>query len=92
MSDSRNILIQDYTYNLPDDRIALHPLAERDQSKLLVYEHGKITHSNFFRLADFIPDNSILFLNNTKVIPARLFFKKDTGALIAIFLLNPIRP
>lgn len=86
------ISIQDYTYELPEGRIALHPLAERDQSKLLVCKAGEITHSNFSKLVDFIPENSVLFFNNTKVIPARLFFKKDTGAVIEIFLLNPIWP
>lgn len=92
MSRPKSILIQDYTYELPEDRIALHPLAERDLSKLLVYKDGKITHSIFSNLANFVPDNSTLFLNNTKVIPARLFFKKETGAVIEIFLLNPVSP
>lgn len=87
-----SIKISDYTYDLPEDRIALHPLAERDQSKLLVYKEGKITHSNFSKLTDFLPDNSILFFNDTKVIPARLFFKKETGAVIEIFLLHPVWP
>src|SRR5882757_8607021 len=92
MSRPKNILIQDYTYELPKDRIALHPLAERDQSKLLVYQEGGVTHSNFSKLTSFLPENSILFFNNTKVIPARLFFKKETGAVIEIFLLNPVWP
>jgi S-adenosylmethionine:tRNA ribosyltransferase-isomerase len=92
MSRPKNILIQDYTYDLPDYKIALHPLAERDQSKLLVYQNDRIIHSGFASLTDFLPKNSILFFNNTKVIPARLFFKKDTGAIIEIFLLNPVWP
>ncbi len=87
-----SIKISDYTYELPEDRIALHPLAERDQSKLLVYQEGEITHSNFSKLTDFLPENSILFFNDTKVIPARLFFKKETGAVIEIFLLHPLWP
>lgn len=87
-----SIKISDFTYELPEDRIALHPLAERDQSKLLVYREGKIAHSIFSNLSEFLPSNSILFFNNTKVIPARLFFKKDTGATIEIFLLNPVWP
>jgi S-adenosylmethionine:tRNA ribosyltransferase-isomerase len=86
------ILINDYTYSLPEERIALYPLAERDQSKLLVYKDDKILHSQFKSLTDFIPENSILFLNNTKVIPARLLFTKDTGATIEIFLLDPVSP
>ncbi|GHN01273.1 S-adenosylmethionine:tRNA ribosyltransferase-isomerase [Cytophagales bacterium WSM2-2] len=86
------IPIQDYTYELPDEKIALHPLPERDQSKLLVYKESKIIHSTFSYVGDFLPQNSILFFNNTKVIPARLFFKKDTGAIIEVFLLHPVWP
>src|SRR5258708_25355341 len=86
------ININDYTYNLPEERIALHPLPERDQSKLLVYQNGNISHSIFSKLSDFIPAGSILFFNNTKVIPARLLFKKETGATIEIFLLDPVWP
>ena len=85
------ISIQDFTYNLPADRVALYPLLERDQSKLLVYQNGNIQHSNFSKLSQFLPNNSILFFNNTKVIPARLIFKKETGAEIEIFLLDPHR-
>jgi len=92
MASVKPISIQDFTYNLPDERIALHPLGERDSSKLLVYKEGKISHSRFSDVADFLPENSILFFNNTKVIPARLFFKKETGAIIEIFLLNPVWP
>ncbi len=86
------IKIQDFSYDLPDDRIALYPLAERDRSKLLVYRKGEIIHSNFKLLENFLPENSVLFLNNTKVIPARLLFKKETGAVIEIFLLDPVWP
>jgi S-adenosylmethionine:tRNA ribosyltransferase-isomerase len=78
-----------YTYTLPGDRIATHPLRERDESKLLVYKKGNITHTHFTQLGDFIPENSILFFNDTKVIPARLLFTKPTGAAIEIFLLSP---
>lgn len=87
-----SIKISDYIYDLPEDRIALHPLPQRDQSKLLVYRKGEILHSHFFKLADFLPTNSILFFNNTKVIPARLLFKKETGAVIEVFLLHPVSP
>jgi len=86
------INIDDYSYNLPEERIALHPLLERDQSKLLVYQNGNIQHSNFSKLSDSIPPESILFFNNTKVIPARLIFTKETGAEIEIFLLDPFWP
>jgi S-adenosylmethionine:tRNA ribosyltransferase-isomerase len=88
----RTISMIDYTYGLPEDRIALHPLAERDQSKLLVYQQGEIKHSRFSNLSNFLPPNALLFFNNTKVIPARLFFQKGTGATIEIFLLNPAWP
>lgn len=86
------INITDYTYNLPEERIALHPLPERDQSKLLIYQNENINHSNFSKLSEFLPATSILFFNNTKVIPARLIFKKETGAEIEIFLLDPVWP
>ncbi len=84
--------INEYKYNLPQERIALYPLAERDQSKLLFYRDNEITHSRFYQLDQFLPENSTLFFNDTKVIPARLLFQKDTGAEIEIFLLNPVSP
>jgi S-adenosylmethionine:tRNA ribosyltransferase-isomerase len=86
------ININDFTYPLPEERIALHPLRERDHSKLLIYKDGSIAHSEFNKIINFIPSYSILFFNNTKVIPARLFFQKETGAAIEIFLLNPVWP
>ncbi len=84
--------INEYTYDLPADRVALHPLDKRDQSKLLIYKAGKIEHKAFSQIADFLPVNSLLVMNNTRVIPARLIFKKASGATIEIFLLNPIEP
>jgi S-adenosylmethionine:tRNA ribosyltransferase-isomerase len=89
---SNTLNINEYKYNLPQERIALYPLAERDQSKLLVYCDNKITNSHFHQLDQYLPENSILFFNDTKVIPARLLFQKDTGAEIEIFLLNPVSP
>lgn len=86
------INIQEYTYPLPADRIALHPLEERDSSKLLVYKKGEITHQIFNQLPYQLPENTLLVFNDTKVIPARIIFTKDTGAEIEIFLLNPIAP
>ena len=83
------INIEEFTYELPQERIALFPLEQRDQSKLLVYNKGSITHQQFTNLPDLIPENSILFFNDTKVIPARIIFQKETGAEIEIFLLNP---
>jgi len=87
-----SISISEFTYSLPDNRIAYHPLAERDQSKLLYYHQEKIDHRIFKELPELLPTDSILFFNDTKVIPARLHFQKDTGAEIEIFLLNPIAP
>ena len=84
--------INEYTYHLPADRIALHPLEKRDQSNLLVYRKGAIGHHRFPQIVDFLSVNSVLVMNNTRVIPARLRFKKSSGAAIEIFLLNPIEP
>jgi S-adenosylmethionine:tRNA ribosyltransferase-isomerase len=92
MADEKNILMRDYEYELPAERIAQFPLAQRDQSKLLVYNDGQITHKHFNQLVAHLPANSTLFFNNTKVIPARLRFRKDTGATIEIFLLHPVLP
>jgi S-adenosylmethionine:tRNA ribosyltransferase-isomerase len=83
------INILDYTYELPPEKIADYPMRERDHSKLLVYDQGKIIHSRFDNITTFLPKDSILFFNNTKVIPARLLFYKDTGAAIEVFLLKP---
>ncbi len=78
-----------FNYNLPDEKIAKYPLANRDESKLLIYNHGTISESIFNNIANLIPTDSILYFNNTKVIQARLQFKKSTGALIEIFCLEP---
>ncbi len=88
----KEILIKDYWYELPPERIALYPLPERDQSRLLVYKDGIIKHSKFIQLSSFLPPGSTLFFNNTRVIPARLYFQKKTGATIELFLLNPVWP
>jgi len=81
--------IKDFTYHLPDEKIAFHPLTERDSSKLLVYKDGKIKTDIFRNLANYITEDSILVFNNTKVVEARLFFQKDTGGVIEIFCLEP---
>lgn len=86
------INIQEYTYYLPDERIAYEPLATRDESKLLVYNQGTIEHQVFKNLADFLPERCTLIFNDTKVIPARLLFQKDSGATIEVFLLSPVAP
>lgn len=87
--DPRNISINDYDYSLPVERIALHPLAARDGSKLLIYKKGEITETVFSGIAEHLPNNALLVLNNTKVINARIKFVKHTGAAIEIFCLEP---
>ncbi|MBL7874070.1 MAG: S-adenosylmethionine:tRNA ribosyltransferase-isomerase, partial [Cyclobacteriaceae bacterium] len=81
----RSLATKDFEYDLPPEQIALYPLAERDQSKLLVYKQGTIEHYQFNEVTNFLPRSSTLFFNDTKVIPARLFFEKPTGATIEIF-------
>lgn len=86
------IRLSDYEYILPEDRIAKFPLEKRDHSKLLQYRAGKISHHRFFNLPELLPSGSLMVFNNTKVIPARLIFQRETGAKIEIFLLKPIGP
>jgi S-adenosylmethionine:tRNA ribosyltransferase-isomerase len=81
-----------YTYHLPDARIARYPVEPRDSSKLLVYQYNTLTNSRFSSLTDFLSTDSFLVFNDTKVIPARLFFQKPTGATIEVFLLEPEQP
>ncbi len=88
MTDPQKISIQDYTYSLPEDRIAKYPLAERDASKLLICKGGKITQDAYRNIAQHIPKNSLLVFNNTKVVEARLLFQKPTGGVIEIFCLE----
>jgi len=87
---AETLRLEQFQYELPDERIARFPLAQRDQSKLLVYRSGQITHSRFTNLPDELPDGSFLVFNDTKVIPARLIFTRSTGAVIELFLLNPL--
>lgn len=86
------IKITDFTYPLPDERIAKFPLEKRDSSKLLVYKNGVMSDDTFSSLADNLPSDSFMVFNNTKVVPARLFFRKPTGAVIEILCLNPVSP
>ena len=91
----QDIRIDAYDYTLPEERIARYPLTQRDDSKLLVYTNasGRVPENRKFRdLADYLPENSMMVFNNTKVVPARLFFQKETGALIEIFCLEPAEP
>jgi S-adenosylmethionine:tRNA ribosyltransferase-isomerase len=84
--------LDQYLYHLPEEKIAKHPLEDRDASKLLFYKDKKISHLAFRDCVDLVPEGATLFLNNTKVISARLFFYKDTGAKIEVFLTEPIAP
>ena len=91
----QDIRIEDYTYPLPQERIARYPLAQRDDSKLLVFTQatsGVPEERKFRDLPGILPENSLMVFNNTKVVPARLPFCKDTGALIEIFCLEPVTP
>jgi S-adenosylmethionine:tRNA ribosyltransferase-isomerase len=87
-----NIDINDFTYGLTDERIAKFPLDQRDGSKLLIHKNGKTFEDTFKNLAEHLPQKSFLVLNNTKVVRARLFFRKPTGALIEVFCLEPVEP
>ena len=88
----QHLKITDFTYDLPDERIAKFPLAERDQSKLLIYKNGKISTDTFTRLPDYIAAGDLLVFNNTRVIRARIEMEKETGARIEIFCLEPHLP
>lgn len=92
MINPRNIEIKSYDYNLPDERIAKYPLEERDKSKLLIYKNQGISERHFYNLPEEIPADSLIVFNNTKVIQARLHFRKETGALIEVFCLEPESP
>ena len=84
----KHISIKDFHYDLPIDRIARYPLTERDLSKLLVYENGSIEQTQYQNIADYLHNDSLLFFNNTKVIPARFFFKTSTQKDIEVFCLE----
>lgn len=106
--DTKHIRIKDYNYDLPDERIAKFPLEERDHSKLLIYgrkderletrdesegaEKRRIEEAHFYNLPEYLPKGELMIFNNTKVIQARLRFRKDTGALIEVFVLEPYSP
>jgi S-adenosylmethionine:tRNA ribosyltransferase-isomerase len=86
------VLLSDFHYNLPEDKIAQSPLENRDESKLLFYQNGQISHKIFKEIPDLLPSESLLVFNDTKVIPARIYFEKESGAIIELFLLNPEQP
>lgn len=86
------IHIEDYNYPLPDERIAKYPLSSRDSSKLLSYKNGTVEEHRFVEISEYIPDDSLMVFNDTKVVPARLHFQRSTGAHIEIFCLEPVQP
>ncbi|MGN7890374.1 S-adenosylmethionine:tRNA ribosyltransferase-isomerase [Dyadobacter sp. 22481] len=90
--EAEAIDLESYTYDLPDDRIAKYPMEIRDQSKLMVYGNGEINHLRFTDITSQLPENTLLVFNDTKVIPARAHFKKETGAVIELLLLHPELP
>lgn len=92
MTDPKNIRIENYDYPLPDERIAKYPVKERDTSKLLIYNKGEISHTQFRELPGFLQTGSLMVFNNTRVIQARLHFRKPSGALIEVFCLEPVAP
>ncbi|MBA2422981.1 MAG: S-adenosylmethionine:tRNA ribosyltransferase-isomerase [Chitinophagales bacterium] len=88
----KDLSIRDFSYVLPQDRIAQQPLAERDESKLLVYHAGKVKEDIFSNIISYLPEGAMIFFNDTKVIHARILFKNEQGAEIEILLLEPVSP
>lgn len=88
----KNIEKKDFYFELPEERIAKFPLAKRDESKLLVYKNGETEVTDFKQLPHFLASDTLLVMNNAKVIPARLYFKRESGALIEVLLLEPFLP
>ncbi|MCB0724257.1 MAG: S-adenosylmethionine:tRNA ribosyltransferase-isomerase [Ignavibacteriae bacterium] len=89
MNDPKKIRIENYSYELPEERIARYPLEKRDSSKLLVYKDGKISEDIFSHIAEYIPENSVVIFNDTKVIQARILFEREGSKPIEIFCLDP---
>ena len=89
MTDPRELNSKDYTYDLPNERIAKYPLEQRDASLLLVYSGRQISHAVFRQLGDFLPSGAMLVFNDTRVIHARMLFRRPSGALIECFCLEP---
>lgn len=88
----KQISMEQFDYELSDERIAKYPMTDRDKSKLLIFNDGNISETTFSNVVNVLQGNELLIFNNTKVIHARLFFKKVTGAVIEIFCLEPIKP
>ena len=92
MSQYDQLHIEDYNYPLPEDRIAKYPLPRRDASKLLIYRLGEVSSAVFRDLPEYLPVDASLVFNETKVVPARLHFRRQSGAVIEIFCLEPVLP
>ena len=89
LDELKSILIEDYDYPLPDERIARYPLEQRDHSKLLCLKGDHLSEHHFYDLPSLLPERAMLVFNDTRVIHARLFFQKETGAVIEVFCLEP---
>ena len=89
MTDPKKLSIKDFTYSLPEEKIAKYPLTERDASRLLIYKDGNITEDIYKNIADHVPADSLIVFNDTKVVEARLLFQKPSGGVIEIFCLEP---
>lgn len=89
---TKHIQIKDYDYDLPEERIAKYPKEARDESKLLLYRDGEVREDVFYNLPNYLPSGALMVFNNTRVIQARLHFRKATGALIEVFCLEPHDP
>jgi S-adenosylmethionine:tRNA ribosyltransferase-isomerase len=87
--DPHKISILDYTYDLPNEKIAFHPLEKRDASRLLIYKDETISEDHYLNIDHYLPSDSLIIFNNTKVVEARLLFQKESGASIEIFCLDP---
>jgi S-adenosylmethionine:tRNA ribosyltransferase-isomerase len=92
LQNVKNISINDFTYLLPDERIAKYPLEKRDESKLLVYQNEVISDFKFNQISSILDENALLISNETKVIAARLLFQTSSGANIEVFCLEPYSP
>lgn len=92
IDDVRSIRMEPYDYPLDEARIAKFPVEPRDASKLLLYQGGTLSHTHFDQLPRYLPADTLLVYNNTRVIHARLLFRKETGALIELFCLEPLSP
>lgn len=90
--DTKHIRIKDFNYDLPESRIAKFPVAQRDHSKLLIYNKGKVSEDIFYNITNYLQKGSLMVFNNTRVIKARIHFRKETGAIIEVFLLEPAEP